>query len=767
MFSSIRKWASLTTLLSCAFICYMSWSLHSLYQVAVPPIPIIPDSEASRRGLMPLWRAQKDLSIYITLAVPSPSSSSLKGQSPIFSKSTNSSLQILALSDSTESFSYSWEFGSGLDIFVELHILANNSGIQIVCARDSGSSEPLKISSACKKAAHQWRRLHPNEDINENGDGGRAKTTSILGAALSRAASDAGIVTRQGLLPSLYRSISSLMGSDDEATALDSALLNEGKESLTIFKSVSPAAAKIARLLVKGKQVDMHAAVAWKGVMPDNNNNNNNNVPLGGDFTIPFDSTRIVSGSAPLVTQAEYTPPKPMRFLWLDFLGTGKLGQSFASLFDVNREQFNLCIDDVKDVTKQGRKESLNASYDGAVKAGTLVPHWLGQFDVKLIMETITIPRNELDLPPRVRPYIRRANSPVDGTMGYLPILAANPVRPLRERYHPLNSTTSILPLHIRVAPVSIGTWQLMSTLDSSLTMQRNMGANDKDTDDVIRLVAETPMWLLGLTFFVSAVHLLFDMLAIKSDISFWSQSKSMRGISIRSLGIDLVSQFIVTLYLYAEGASLLVLIPQSLSALLVVWKLLLASGIVWQWTPLAFNGRIAIVLPTYDAALAATASELGTNKFDAEALRYLSILLGPLLLGFVMYQFIFVMHASWGSFFLTTAVSMVYSCGFALMTPQLFINYKLKSVAHLPWAVLGYRFFNTVIDDLFAFIIKMPTMARVAVFRDDIVFVAYMFQRWHYPVDKSRPAEGFDDTEGNAATDARKDATDEEKKNG
>jgi hypothetical protein len=99
-------------------------------------------------------------------------------------------------------------------------------------------------------------------------------------------------------------------------------------------------------------------------------------------------------------------------------------------------------------------------------------------------------------------------------------------------------------------------------------------------------------------------------------------------------------------------------------------------------------------------------------------------------------------------------------------MTPQLFINYKLKSVAHLPWAVLGYRFFNTVIDDLFAFIIKMPTMARVAVFRDDIVFVAYMFQRWHYPVDKSRPAEGFDDED--TTSQVKNESADfEEKKNG
>jgi hypothetical protein len=80
---------------------------------------------------------------------------------------------------------------------------------------------------------------------------------------------------------------------------------------------------------------------------------------------------------------------------------------------------------------------------------------------------------------------------------------------------------------------------------------------------------------------------------------------------------------------------------------------------------------------------------------------------------------------------------------GFVLMTPQLFLNYKLKSVAHLPWRVLCYKFLNTFIDDLFAFIIRMPTMARISCFRDDVVFFIYLFQRWMYPVDTSRPVEG------------------------
>ena len=77
-------------------------------------------------------------------------------------------------------------------------------------------------------------------------------------------------------------------------------------------------------------------------------------------------------------------------------------------------------------------------------------------------------------------------------------------------------------------------------------------------------------------------------------------------------------------------------------------------------------------------------------------------------------------------------------------MTPQLFINYKLKSVAHLPWRVLIYRFFNTFIDDVFAFMIRMPLMHRLSVFRDDAVFVAFLVQRWMYPVDATRAAEGY-----------------------
>lgn len=83
--------------------------------------------------------------------------------------------------------------------------------------------------------------------------------------------------------------------------------------------------------------------------------------------------------------------------------------------------------------------------------------------------------------------------------------------------------------------------------------------------------------------------------------------------------------------------------------------------------------------------------------------------------------------------------VNGVYAFGFLFMLPQLFINYKLKSVAALSWRSFMYKAFNTFIDDIFAFIITMPSAHRLACFRDDIVFMVYLYQRWLYPVDKSR----------------------------
>jgi uncharacterized protein with PQ loop repeat len=70
-------------------------------------------------------------------------------------------------------------------------------------------------------------------------------------------------------------------------------------------------------------------------------------------------------------------------------------------------------------------------------------------------------------------------------------------------------------------------------------------------------------------------------------------------------------------------------------------------------------------------------------------------------------------------SFILETLVAFVAIFGFIIMTPQIYINYKLKSVDHLNWRTLIYKFITTILDDLFAFMITMPWLRRLMYFRD------------------------------------------------
>jgi len=239
---------------------------------------------------------------------------------------------------------------------------------------------------------------------------------------------------------------------------------------------------------------------------------------------------------------------------------------------------------------------------------------------------------------------------------------------------------------------------------------------------------------------------MLFDTLAFKNDIQFWKNLDKMEGLSGRAQTGSLVFQVIILAYLHHEESSILVLAPAFFGVAVQAWKCVKVIRLT------GFN------------------EDTSTTEADEVAYQYLSKLLIPFVIGFAIYSCHCETHEGWYSMILSTAVQTVYILGFIVMTPQLFINYKKKSVAALPWRMLVYRTLNTFIDDLFAFVIKMPTMHRLSCFRDDIVFFIYLYQvcvyrfhvspapfratltcpllvlqRWLYPIDHSRPVLGVE----------------------
>ncbi|XP_037119099.1 cleft lip and palate transmembrane protein 1-like protein [Syngnathus acus] len=353
------------------------------------------------------------------------------------------------------------------------------------------------------------------------------------------------------------------------------------------------------------------------------------------------------------------------------------------------------------------------------------VSHWRSRLTLNIVGDQFVFDKEHV--PNDVRRYLRAFQ---DGKkLVYLPLLfvdeLSNRVKDLLE----INSTSRVLPLTISYDAISLGRLRFWIHMQDAVYSLQQFGFTEKDADEIKGIFTDTNLYFLALTFFVAAFHLLFDFLAFKNDISFWKEKKSMVGMSSKAVLWRCFSTIIIFLYLFDEHTSLLVLIPAGIGSVIEVWKVKKALKIQVLWK----RGKPTFLFGKLDE------SERRTEEYDTQAMKYLSYLLYPLCLGGALYALIFLRYKSWYSWLINSLVNGVYAFGFLFMLPQLFVNYKLKSVAHLPWKAFMYKAFNTFIDDVFAFIITMPTSHRLACFRDDAVFLIYLYQRWLYPVDKTR----------------------------
>lgn len=276
--------------------------------------------------------------------------------------------------------------------------------------------------------------------------------------------------------------------------------------------------------------------------------------------------------------------------------------------------------------------------------------------------------------------------------------------------------------------------------------MNKQLGSVTEEEDgEVKRMLLETNPYLLGVTMIVSLLHTIFDFLAFKNDIQFWREKKTMEGISVRTLFINFGIQIVILLYLFDNETSWLILGSSLVGIVIEAWKIGKAVTFkkIDRFPYFSFDEKESYV-------------NSKTKEYDDEAISLLAYFLYPAVVIYAIYSFIYNEHKGFYSFILSTFVSFIYMFGFIMMTPQLFINYRMKSVAHLPWRAFMYKALNTFIDDLFSFIIKMPTLHRISCFRDDIIFFIYLYQRYIYPVDPKRVNEfgqGGEDEVAVAAT--------------
>ena len=371
-----------------------------------------------------------------------------------------------------------------------------------------------------------------------------------------------------------------------------------------------------------------------------------------------------------------------------------------------------------------------------------VVAFYHANFTLSLVGDAGVIPLDSIH--PVVRPYIvleptnARDETGKDGY--YFPIIFENKFWQLQEHMFPINATVTTLPFYFSVTHVGLMKMQVFAALDQAAKQQAQaVGGSGAEFEEVKRIFLETNVYLLVATFAVSCLHSIFEMLAFKNDIAHFRTKKDNTGVSLNAILMNVFMQSIILLYLLdnSEQASYVILFGQGFGIAVEAWKITKSVDVKLV--------RVQSVIPyriRFEEKRKLSETEQATKNYDEIATRWLLISSIPLLALYAIYSILYEEHKGWWSFTINTAVGFVYFYGFLTMIPSLYINYRLKSVAHMSTRAMTYKFLNTIVDDFAAMVIKQPILSRIAAFRDDVVFVVYIYQYYIYRVDKTRANE-------------------------
>ena len=250
--------------------------------------------------------------------------------------------------------------------------------------------------------------------------------------------------------------------------------------------------------------------------------------------------------------------------------------------------------------------------------------------------------------------------------------------------------------------------------------------------DILVELIKNNSTFYLIILFTVNTLHTIFSYLGFSSDITYYKNLKKLDGVYTKYIFFNIFYMFITFIYILLQGANFLVKIELFISFVIEFWKLkkIFSINIDIKSFPYIIKLEYKKSFETEEA-----------RDYESEAVnmmvKYMLFPIGVIYLGYRVYYYSDnIIKNNWKSFviFIIEYIYFLLNVfGFILLTPQIYLNYKLKSVEHLPMKAMTYKFLNTIIDDLYAFAVKSPLLYRIFCFRDDVIFVIYIYQIFKY----------------------------------
>ena len=241
--------------------------------------------------------------------------------------------------------------------------------------------------------------------------------------------------------------------------------------------------------------------------------------------------------------------------------------------------------------------------------------------------------------------------------------------------------------------------------------------------DMLVELLKNNSIPYLILLMTVNILHTIFSGFGFKEDISYYNNLEKLDGVYTKYIFLNIFSVFISFLYNIVQGANFLVIFEVFVGFIIEIWKLKMIYNI-------SFNKFFPFIHFDYKIKYEIKEAESYQDFAVSMMIKFLLIPIGII---YLIYRLYYYKSSSIFMFIIEYIFFLLNIFGFILLTPQIYLNYKLQSVEHLPLKAFIFKFLNTIIDDLFAFAVKTPTLYRIFCFKDDVIFVIYLYQMWIY----------------------------------
>lgn len=165
----------------------------------------------------------------------------------------------------------------------------------------------------------------------------------------------------------------------------------------------------------------------------------------------------------------------------------------------------------------------------------------------------------------------------------YYPIVYLNTFWQLRDHMHELNETVQEIDFHISMTNLWYYWFTMIVNLDEGAKVNavkaaegQSVTGDGSEFEELKKVLLDSNPYLLGVTAVAAALHMIFEMLAFKSDIGHWRNKKDNVGVSVRTILANVFMQTVIFLYLVDnnENTSWMILFGQGIGILIEAWKI-------------------------------------------------------------------------------------------------------------------------------------------------------------------------------------------------